>query len=56
VPEIVMTQGQVVHTWADARIYATVAGSVYFFWRRGILGTIVAGMVVLIALKLGLGW
>jgi hypothetical protein len=28
----------------------------YFFWRRDILGTIVSGTAVLLALKLGLGW
>jgi len=56
VPEIVMTQGQLLHTWADARIYATAVATAYFFWRRGVLGTIVSGMLVLIVLKLGLGW
>ncbi|MBX3621511.1 MAG: AzlD domain-containing protein [Rhizobacter sp.] len=56
VPEIVMTQGALIDTWKDARPYAAAAASVYFFWRRGILGTIVTGMAVLIPLKLGLGW
>ena len=56
VPEIVMSQGTLIDTWQDARLYAAVAASAYFFWRRGILGTIVTGMVVLIPLKLGLGW
>lgn len=56
VPEIVMAQGQLIDTWKDARLYAAVAATGYFFWRRGILGTIVTGMAVLIPLKLGLGW
>jgi branched-subunit amino acid transport protein len=56
VPEIVMAQGELIETWKDARLYAAVAASAYYFWRRGILGTIVSGMVVLIPLKLGLGW
>ncbi len=55
-PEIVMTQGQVIHTWQDARIFAAIAGAAYFHWRRDILGTILAGMAVLLPLRLGLGW
>lgn len=56
VPEIVMAQGELVATWKDARLYAAAAASAYYFWRGGILGTIVTGMAVLIPLKLGLGW
>lgn len=56
VPEVVMAQGELIETWKDARLYAAAAASGYFFWRRGMLGTIVTGMVVLIPLKLGLGW
>jgi branched-subunit amino acid transport protein len=56
VPEIVMQQGQVNITWHDARLYAAAAGGLYFWWRRGILGTILAGMAVLLPLRLGLGW
>jgi branched-subunit amino acid transport protein len=56
VPEIVMSQGQFIGTWQDARLYAAAASTAYFFWRGGMLGTIVSGMVVLIPLKLGLGW
>ena len=56
VPEVVMSHGQLISTWQDARIYAVVAATAWFFWRRGILGTIVAGMAVLVPLKLLLGW
>jgi branched-subunit amino acid transport protein len=56
VPEVVMTQGQLISTWRDPRLYAVATATLYFFWRRGILGTIVSGMVVLMTLKLGLGW
>ena len=56
VPEIVLLQGQLIGTWKDARVYAAVAGAAYFWWRRDILGTIVAGMAVLLPLRLGLGW
>jgi branched-subunit amino acid transport protein len=57
VPEIVMSQGLLVaEPWRDARIYAVLAATAYFFWRRDILGTIVTGMAVLLPLRLGLGW
>jgi branched-subunit amino acid transport protein len=55
-PEIVLTDGALLPTWADARIYAVLVGTAYFWWRRGILGTIVTGTAVLLALKIGLGW
>jgi len=55
-PEIVMQQGHLIGTFKDARIYATLAGTAYFFWRRGILGTIVTGTLVMVALRTGLGW
>lgn len=56
VPEIVMTQGQLISTWQDARLFATLAGIVWFYWRGGVLGTIVAGMAVYLPLHIGLGW
>ncbi|MFN9013685.1 MAG: AzlD domain-containing protein, partial [Pseudomonadota bacterium] len=37
-PEIVMTQGRLIDTLLDARIFAAVASAAYYFWRRGILG------------------
>lgn len=56
VPEVLMSQGQLINTWQDARIYAVLAATAWFFWRRSILGTIVVGMAVLMPLKLLLGW
>jgi branched-subunit amino acid transport protein len=59
-PEIVMTQGVLIHTLQDARLYAVAAGVAYFFWRRGagqaVLGTIVSGMLVYLPLHVGWGW
>jgi branched-subunit amino acid transport protein len=55
-PEVLMTNGQLIATWKDARIFAVVAGAAWFFWRRGILGTIVVGSAVMLALRLGPGW
>ena len=55
-PEIVMTQGHLIGTLKDARVWATVLATAYFFWRRGILGTIVTGTVAMVGLRAGLGW
>jgi len=55
-PEILMQQGHLIATFKDARIWATLAATAYFFWRRGILGTIVTGTLVMVALRTGLGW
>ena len=56
VPEIVMAQGQLISTWQDARLFAAVAGSAVYFWRKDVLLTILLGMVVYLPLHLGLGW
>ncbi|MFZ2308106.1 MAG: AzlD domain-containing protein [Rhodoferax sp.] len=60
VPEVVMTQGILIHTVQDARLYAAAAGVAYFFWRKGagqvVLGTIMVGMAVYLPLHVGLGW
>ena len=56
VPEIVMTQGHLIATWRDARLFAVVAGMAWYYARGGMLGTIVAGMAVYLPLHVGLGW
>ena len=60
VPETVMTQGHLISTWQDARLFAVASGAAWFFWRKGagqaVMGTIVAGMAVYLPLHLGLGW
>lgn len=60
VPEIVMTQGALITTWQDARLFAAAAGLAYYFWRKGsgqaVLGTILVGMAVYLPLHLALGW
>ena len=55
-PEIVLTDGALISTWQDARIYAVLVGTAYFWWRRGILGMIVMGTAVLLALRITVGW
>ncbi len=56
VPEVVMSQGALVQTWQDARLYAALAGGAWYFQRRSVLGTIVCGMAVYLPLRIGLGW
>ena len=55
-PEVVMTQGQLIGTWKDPRLFGAAAATGWFFWRRDMLGTIVVGTATLLALRLGLGW
>jgi branched-subunit amino acid transport protein len=55
-PEVVMSNGHLVSTWLDARLYAAVVGAAWYFWRGGVLGTMLVGMAVYLPLHLGLGW
>lgn len=55
-PEIFMTQGALIGSLQDARLPAVLCATAYYFWRRGILGTIVVGMLVYLPLHIGLGW
>ena len=56
VPEMVMAQGQLLTTWHNARLFAVLAGAAWYYWRGGVLGTIIAGMAVYLPLHIGLGW
>jgi branched-subunit amino acid transport protein len=56
VPEMVMSQGHLIGTWKDARVWAVLAGASWFYWQRGVLGTIVCGMALYLPLHLWLGW
>ncbi len=56
VPEMVMTQGHLISTWQDARLFAVAAGLACFYWKRSMFGTIIAGMAVYLPLHVGLGW
>jgi branched-subunit amino acid transport protein len=55
-PEVLTTQGVMITGWQDPRPWAAAAGAAWYFWRRGILGTIVTGTAVMLTLRLGLGW
>lgn len=55
-PEIVMAEGQLIASLADARLPAVLCATLYFWFKRGILGTIVVGMAVYLPLHIGWGW
>lgn len=55
-PEIVMSNGHLIHTWLDARLYGAAAGVLWYFRRGGVLGTMLVGMAVYLPLHLGAGW
>ena len=55
-PELVMTQGQLIDTWRDARIFGALAGLAFYAWRRSLFGTIVCGTGVMLLLRFTLGW
>ena len=56
IPEMVMSQGALISTFKDARLFAVAAGIAVFYWRKSTLGCIVGGMAVYLPLHLGLGW
>ena len=56
VPEVVLTDGQLLATWRDARLAAVAASTAWYFARPGVLGPLVAGLAVFIPLRLLLGW
>ena len=55
-PELVLTQGHLVDTWRDPRMFGALAGLAFYAWRRSLFGTIVCGTGVMLALRFGLGW
>ena len=55
-PEVVMSNGHLVGSWQDARLFGALAGAAVYFWRRSVLLTLILGMAVYLPLHLGLGW
>ena len=55
-PEVMTTQGHLVVTWQDARLYSAAAGAAAYFWRKDVLFTIVVGMAVYLPLHVASGW
>ena len=55
-PELVMSQGRLIGSWMDARLFGAAAATAWFVWRRDMLGTIVVGTGTMLIFRLGLGW
>ena len=55
-PEVVMSNGHLVTTWQDARLFGAGVGAALYFWRRSVLLTLIVGMAVYVPLHLALGW
>lgn len=54
-PEVFMTDGHLITSWQDPRLWAAASSAAYFFLRRELLGTIVAGTVVFLVGRWFLG-
>lgn len=55
-PELVMTQGHLIETWRDARIFGAAAALACYVWNQSLLGTILCGTGVMLGLRFALGW
>lgn len=55
-PDLVMSHGQLITSWRDARLAGALGATVWYLWRRDMLGTIVAGTATMLIFRLGLGW
>jgi branched-subunit amino acid transport protein len=55
-PEVLLTQGQLITTWQDARLFGAATAVGYYLWQRGLLGTILVGMAVFLPLRIVWGW
>jgi branched-subunit amino acid transport protein len=56
VPDVLLVNGDWPTSWHKARWCGAAAATAWFFWRRSLIGTIIAGTSVMLALRLGLGW
>ncbi len=56
VPEVIITQGALITTSQDARPPAVAAASLYYLWRPGVLGPLLAGLALFLPLRLVWGW
>lgn len=56
VPEIVMSHGELISTWRDARLPAVAAATLWYLVRPGVLGPLLAGLALFLPLRLVFGW
>jgi branched-subunit amino acid transport protein len=54
-PEVLVQAGEVDVSFANPRFAAALAASVFFMWKRSMVGCIVVGMLVFTAIRLGGG-
>ena len=55
-PEVFLAHGELVGTWRDARLPAVAAATLWYLWRPGTLGPLLAGLALYLPAKLWLGW
>lgn len=55
-PELLMTQGHLIDSWRDARVFGALAGLAFYAWRRSLFGTILCGTAVMLVLRFQFGW
>jgi branched-subunit amino acid transport protein len=55
-PEILITNGQLLTSWHDAKLLAALVAAGVYFWRKSVLLTMSLGMLVYLPLHLGQGW
>ena len=51
-----MSNGHLVDTWRDARLPGALAATLWYAWRPGVLGPLLAGLAVYLPARLLLGW
>jgi branched-subunit amino acid transport protein len=56
VPEVVLTDGEWIRDWRDARWPAVVVATAWYAWRPGVLGPLLAGLAAFLPLRLAFGW
>jgi branched-subunit amino acid transport protein len=56
VPEVVLSHGELISTWRDARLPAVAAATLWYLWRPGVMGPLVAGLALFVPARLWLGW
>jgi branched-subunit amino acid transport protein len=55
-PEVVVSGGEFIGSWQDARVFGALAAVAMYFWRKSVLLTLLVGMAVYLPLHLRLGW
>ncbi len=54
-PELVITQGHLIDTLLDARLFGALAGLAFYVWKRSLFWTIIVGTAVMLLARIWLG-